>query len=241
VLTTTDLSADQMEQLEDIYDNLDIYNKPFNYKPICEALNRTKERIKKIKSLVEHDHARRWKYLRTRWKMHVAAENRVKIDIPFVMKQYESEDLILHLDVDMCVIKPLDPLFEVMLQHDFTVMYRPSRKLVWQRTWICVMGIRINGRAGFFMKQWAKELDRIPLKDKPFAYGQISCYNVYHKTLENPKVKLGNINQTWIEDGTTENQRKVDRALLLSGHNPFKGGKDVTLEKMRHKLNAKNK
>lgn len=241
VLTTTDLSADQMEQLVSIYDNLVIHNKPFNYGPICKALNRTEERIKKIKSLVEHDHARHWKYLRTRWKMHVAAENRVKIDIPFVMEQYKSEDLIVHFDVDMCIMKPLDPLFKIMSQHDFTVMYRPSRKLDWQRIWMCVMGIKTNGRASFFMKQWGYELDKIPLEDKPFAYGQTSCYNVYHKILQHQTVGLGNIHETWIADAMAENKNKINRALVLSGHNPFTGGKDVVLKKMRQRLDAKEK
>ncbi len=240
VLTTTDLSTDQMEQLTDIYSNLIIHNKPFNYGPICKALNRSEERIKKIKSLVEHDHARHWKYLRTRWKMHVAAENRVKIDIPFVMEQYKSEDLIVHFDVDMCIMKPLDLLLKMVSQYDFSVIYRPRRKLVWQKTWMCTMGIKTNNRASFFMKEWAKELDKIPLEDKPFAYGQISCYNAFHRILQHPKVRLGKIPPKWIGDGVA-GQKKTKGALVLSGHNPFTGGKDAVLKKMREKLNAEEK
>lgn len=233
VLTTTDLSTNQMGELEDIYKNLIIHNRTFDYKPICEALNLSKEEIKKLKVQVEHNHARRTKILRTKWKMHVAAENRVKIDIPFIMEKYKSEGLIAHFDVDMYIRKPLDNLFRLMEKHDFTVMYRPRFNIEWRKIWICAMGIKTNVHASNFIQAWGKELDKIPLKDKPFAYGQTSCYRVYKRALENFSIKFGNIPERYIVDGKSRDHN----ALIWSGNDGVLS-KDNTLKYFREDYNA---
>lgn len=249
VFTTTDLSVDQMERLGDVYSNLIIHNKPFDYGPICKALDLSEEEIKRLKTKVEYDHAMMKSELRTKWKMHVAAENRVKIDIPFVMDRYQSEDLIVHFDADMCVMQPLDILFRRLTESDFTVMYRPQLKIKCRRVWICLMGIKTNKQGRHFMEEWGKELDKIPLKEKPFAYGQTSCYNVYMRSLEDPKIAIGTIPLSWIADGIITDQEAlakkyaVDRqlpskALVLSGHNAAVS-KTKALSRMRGKFNDK--
>jgi hypothetical protein len=228
VFTTSDLTDDQMKELKSIYNNLIIHNKKFDYKPICKALRITKKRAKQLKYEVEHENARK-ESMRPKWKMHVAAENRVKIDIPFIMKEYESEDLIAHFDIDMYFKKPLDKLFKIMRDHDFTVMYRPHLKKEWRRIWMCAMGIKTNNiNSTKFIEGWGKELDKIPLKDKPFAYGQTSCYRVYKRFLTNSSIKFGNVPESFILAGTTGREN----CLIVSG-NKSTVGKDRSLQRFK--------
>ena len=231
VFTTTDLTVGQIEKLENIYSNLVVHNKAFDYRPICKELGLSEKEVKRLKVEVEHQHAMRTKPLRTKWKMHVAAEKRVKIDIPFIMGEYESEDLIVHFDVDMYIRKPLDDLFDLMEKHDFTVMYRPHLDVEWRKVWICAMGIKINLQTSDFMKEWGKELDKIPLRDKPFGYGQTSCYRVYKELLDSSYIKFGNIPERYIVDGFSQNQN----ALIWSGNTP-RLSKDNSLRLFRERF-----
>jgi len=221
VFTTFDLTSDEMTELKRIYSNLIIHNKKFNYKEICKELNITVKQAKDLQYKVEHEHARK-NTSRPKWKMHVAAENRVKIDIPFIMKKYESEELIAHFDIDMYFKKSLDSMFKIMEENDFTIMYRPSMKKDWRKVWMCAMGIKTNNiHASNFISEWGKELDKIPLRNKPFAYGQTSCYNAYVRFLKESKIKFGNIPEKYIVagfDGTED-------ALIVSG-NKSAVGKD---------------
>lgn len=214
VMTTTDLSDNNIFELQKLYNNLDIYNESFDYKPICEELNMSKEDIKKLKYGVEHHNARQNKYLRVRWKLHVAAERRVKYTIPYILNTYESEDLIIHSDIDMYIRKPLYTLFEYLRKYDFSVTYREYMSKEWRKIWMCLMGIKPNGAGKRFFKQWAKELDKYSLRDKPFAYGQISCYRVYKRLLTNKNYNLGNIPEKYIDDKLSQ------KTYICSGNDP---------------------
>ena len=234
IFTTTDLVVDQLEQLKEIYDNLEIYNFAFDYKPICEALCLPLRKVRHLKTGVEHDQAMMADVERVKWKLYVAAEKRVKIDIPFVMNQCDTGGLIAHFDIDMYFRKPLDPIFDIIRQNDFSTICRPKIKQLWRRTFICIMGIKTNNNGHRFMRTWGKELDSIPLKDKPFGFGQTSCWTVYKKLQD--KMELGNIPEWFVTDAIKKGKKKrklVKKALIWSANNPRGGNKDQTLIKFR--------
>lgn len=94
------------------------------------------------------------------------------------------------------------------------------------------MGIKTkNNNALDFIKGWGEELDKIPLKDKPFAYGQTSCYRVYKRFLENRNINFGEIPENFILAGNNINIRKKD-ALIISGNNASIG-KDKMLKNFK--------
>lgn len=240
VFTTTDLTKKQIYELKNIYHNLSIHNYTFDYSKICKELNISEVIAKELKYQVEHKNAK-LNSMGKNWKMHVAAEKRVKQDIPFVMKYYKDENLIAHFDIDMYFKKSLSDLFYIMNQHDFTVMYRPYLNEEYRKIWICTMGIKTNNKnVDIFIREWGNELDKIPLKDKPYSYGQTSCYRVYKRFLKNKKINFGNIDANYIVTGITG---KED-AYIVSG-NSSSVGKDNSLNlfkndfKMEYSYNEK--
>lgn len=234
VFTTTDLNEEQIDTLHSLYNNLDVHNKAFDYGPICRALTIPKRKARKLQTFVEHRQTQIANPLRTKWKLHVAAEKRVKQDIPFVMNEYHDTDLICHFDIDMYFRKPIDPVLEIIKDNDFSTIYRPKLPHDWRRTFICIMGMKTNDNGHRFMRTWGKELDSIPLKDKPFGFGQTSCWLVYKKLKD--KMELGNIPEWVVTDAIKKGKKKtklVEKALIWSANNPRGGNKDETLAKFR--------
>jgi hypothetical protein len=84
------------------------------------------------------------------------------------------------------------------------------------------------------MRTWGEELDSIPLKDKPFGFGQTSCWLVYEKLKD--KMELGDIPEWVVTDAIKKGKKKiklVEKALIWSANNPRGGDKDQTLAKFR--------
>jgi len=232
VFTTTDLIDDEISQLKDLYKNLIIHNYKFDYEPFCKELGITEEEAKKLKYKVEHKSAK-IDALGTKWKLYISGNKRIKTDFPFVMKKYESEDLIVHFDVDMYFKKPLDNLFNLMEKNDFTVMYRPHLKPIQSRTWICAMGIKTkNKQSKRFIEEWGKEYDTIPLKDKPNDHEQISCYKVYKRFLQEGKIKFGNIPEYYLSIG----KNGTESGHIISG-NLSAVGKDESIRRFNKDFN----
>lgn len=234
VLTTRDLTPNQIGQIKKWYGNLEIINKPLDYQKISQMSGIPIPQLKKCKREVETGIATEKMKNHVKWKQYISIEDRYRDSVMEVMKKYKNtEDYLVHFDIDMYIRKPLDDLFRIIKQNDFTITFRLKLKSEWQRVFGCLFGIKLDNKGFQFMKEWHSQIDKIPLKRKPFGYGQTSCYYAY-KALKNKGFKWGNIPESYI--ARRINNKKNQNAAIWSG-NYVVLGKNKCLELSRKDFN----
>ena len=97
VLSTRELTDDQVKSLYLLYSNLDVINEPFDINMLAKKARVNKKELLKLKRQVEKNHVNDKNKV---WKLMIAADDRVK-SILKVMKSYRNEDFLLHFDIDM--------------------------------------------------------------------------------------------------------------------------------------------
>jgi hypothetical protein len=214
VLTTRDLKEKQIEHLNKIYSNLDIINEPLDYKRLERLTGITKEEALKVKKEVEMGKTFGESKKMMMWKRFASIDDRYRNSIVEVMSKYKKEGSILHFDADMYIRKPLDDLFELVENNDFTITFR-IKEIDRRKVFGCLLGIKTNKNGFAFMNAWKKRIDEIPSTEKPRGYGQYSCYLAY-TDLKNSNIKWGNIPEKYI------GKRSEENAPVWSGNNGSK-------------------
>jgi len=230
VLTTRDLNEEQIEYLNKIYKNIDVINNPLDYERVSRMTGMSKEDIIMCKNQVEKRATRsgnaEFMARMIKWKQFASIEDRYRDSIIEVMQKYKDEDFLMHLDADMYIRKPLDDLFNLIRNNDFTITFRLKEK-PHRRVFGCLLGVGINDRGTTFMKAWRKRIDNVHFKKKPKGYGQTSCYLAF-MDLKDSGLKWGNIPEEYIGKRNEKNAPVWSGNLgskknnMESGWNDFK-------------------
>jgi len=176
VLTTRDLSLDQISELQSLYKNLDIINEKLDLHEMCRKSGIPIKKLLKFKHEIETDHI---KNQGTRiWKQFISVEDRYRNSIYQVMQLYPKAKYMLHLDIDMYIRCELVNLFSMIKKHDVCIRFRldskDNRKVLGS-----VIGFRLTQPVFEFMHRWIQHIDAIDIKSKPIGYGQTSFYLAY--------------------------------------------------------------
>lgn len=174
ILTTRDLTYNQIESLHDIYGNLLIENEELPMKRLCKEANVSYKQMMKFKRETETHHVT----MKNRvWKLLISADDRYK-SVGDVMKRNQHEDFMLHYDIDMYFRDRLDGLFKIMKENDISLRFRLKSKLN-RKILGSVLGFKVSSKSIAFMDQWAKHVDAIKPAERPLGYGQTSCYYAF--------------------------------------------------------------
>ena len=144
------------------------------------------------------------------WKQYISVEDRYRNSIVEAMKYSQGEEFMMHIDSDSYIRKSLDPLFNLIMKNDVTLIFRLDRPKLNRKIFGTLSGYKLGTKADLFMKTWIKHIDAIPLRKKPIGYGQTSCYLAY-ENLEN-SLKWGRIPKFWVKSDLNK------RSLIWSGN-----------------------
>lgn len=180
ILDTRNLNDKQQKVLSKKYKNLEIRNKPLDFKDIAKKSGMNKEIIKKYKNEVETYSSNSTNVI---WKLYISVEDRYRSCLPKVFQEYKNkEDYLLHTDIDLYFRGNMKNLFDFVRSHDISIRFRP-KAIENNRYWRCVLGnmigLKLNDNVEKFLTTWHKKIDEVPLHKKPKGYGQSSFYYAY--------------------------------------------------------------
>jgi len=181
VLSTRDLTKEQIENLITLYPNIEIRNEALDIESMSLKSNIPIEKLIKYKNEIESKCVFGPNVI---WKQFISVEDRYKKSIIDVMNDYQHEDFMLHIDIDMYVRQPLDDLFEIIRNNDISIKFRlnskDNRKVLGS-----LIGFRLEKKTLEFMNKWIYYIDKIPINEKPIGYGQTSFYYAYRDMKDN--------------------------------------------------------
>jgi hypothetical protein len=175
ILSTRDLSNDEVEFLKRIYSNLEVRNKILDLEEISLKSGVDIFKLKQYKEETEHGIASEENKI---WKQAISVEDRYRDSIVDVMQTNMDEKYLIHFDIDLLFRKPLNQLFEIISTNDITIRFRLQKKIARK---VCggLIGFKLDDKIFHFMHRWKKYIDEIPLNLKPLGYGQTSFYYAY--------------------------------------------------------------
>lgn len=234
ILSPRNLSKDRINKLKKMYKGVEIINKNLNYEKLAKRgkiplniLMRYKEETEKIKINVNNKI----------WKLLISAEDRIK-EIREVARSLNHGDLMLNLDIDSYIRKPIDPWIPIIAQNDFTTIFRiekqikkfghvkrPNHAMV-----ACFQGYNINDKSLNLLDRWIHYIDKVSPPDRPKGFGQSTLYSAYIELKD--ELKWGDIPKD------TFSLTASSGDFILWGAN--KGSKTENLKKCRRDF-EKNK
>ena len=191
ILSTRNLPGENVEKLESLYENLIVQNSNFNMHEMAKKAQMPVRKLVQLKKQVEEKHVTEKNKV---WKLMIAADDRVK-SVLDVIKEYRTQDYMLHFDIDMYFRNDLKDLIAFMRKHDISIRLRLQSKLN-RKTMIGIQGYKINKTTIAFLKKWISYVESIPPHRRPLGYGQSACYYAYRDFKS--KVTWGSIPRKFI-------------------------------------------
>ena len=99
VLTTRDLTDNQIENLHSLYPNLEVKNRPLNIKKIASRARMSVDHILKIKNHIENNAVTNSTFI---WKQAISVEDRYRSSILEVMEVTQMKT-ILFISILICI------------------------------------------------------------------------------------------------------------------------------------------
>jgi hypothetical protein len=207
LLSTRNLSKAQIDELHRCYKRLFIFNAEIDMVWLSKETGIDIKTLLKYKWQVENIYV---KPESTIWKQFISVEDRYK---NAVYEAYNmAPNFLIHMDVDSLINRPLDPLFDIVKDHDVSAIFRLGHHLDRMKVFGCLMGFRVGQPAYTFLETWRKNIDAISLVRKPRGYGQTSFYHTYQE-LKGSGISWGRIPRSFVQPGAASN------ALILQGNN----------------------
>lgn len=225
VVTTRNLSDDQIAEVKSMYKHITVLNKPINMKQVSKRAKKDIETLKKYKHEIEFVHVKNKGNVV--WKQYISVEDRYRNSIVEAMKYAGNEKYMMHIDADSYIRKSLDPLFDLIKENDITLIFRLERPKQNRKIFGTLSGYRLGPKSDLFMKHWIKHIDAIPLHKKPLGYGQTSCFYAY-QDLKDSDIKWGTIPKMWVKSNLSE------KSLIWSGNHAR--GKTETVKIFKREL-----
>lgn len=199
VLSTRELSNDQIKELEDIYPGVVIENKMLNWQKLEDISKLPVYILKKLKKQVENRYVNPKNKI---WKLMIAAEDRPKALFDVMVREGDGVP-ILHFDIDTLFRAPVDHIFKTIEKNDLCLLLRPNIKPLKARITISTIGIMKNYNTMEFFSKWFDHLARVPPIQRPIGFGQTSCWYAFE---EMPHLKVHKFDSRWGYPGKHNNK-----------------------------------
>jgi hypothetical protein len=172
-IDSRDLSDDQIELLKRIYGNIEVHNRPFDWKALSTDTGVSIETIHEWRRGIERGEVTEKNYL---FKIAISVNERYR-SMQQVVQEVRAQgyELLLHSDADIYIRKSLGSLFEIMRDHDFSLFIRPNRP---HRLAVVggFLGFNLNDRTSEFMQCWMDQIDAVPFTDRWIGFGQSALW-----------------------------------------------------------------
>ena len=201
LLSTRDLSLDQMRELEDIYPNLNVENKYLPMKHMAKRAKVSVEQLKEYKREVENRHVTNNNKV---WKLMIAAEDRPRSLYELLLRGEGVQTPILHFDIDTLFRKNIWPIVTDALTYDCCLLLREGHNTTKAKLTISTMTWRRNERTLKFFDRWMHWLDEVPPPHRPIGYGQLSAWYAFQECRYELKYKK--LGPAWGYPGRASNK-----------------------------------
>ena len=184
ILSSRNLDKGRQKILLNSYrGDIEIRNKNLNYKDMAKRAGVKLDTLMQYKTETESVKINSYNWV---WKLMVSAEDRIR-EIREVANSLHEGDLMLNLDVDSYIRKPLDPWFDIIAENDFTSIIKYEKQLerlgyIKKKAYViicCIQGYNIGEKALHFLDRWMFYIDRVSPKYRPRGFGQITCYEAF--------------------------------------------------------------
>lgn len=209
IVSTRNLNPKQIKEIENMYKNITVLNERIPMKKISRLTRKDIPTLKRYKHEIEYEHINGKGNVV--WKQYISVEDRYRNSIVEAMKYCGDEKYMMHIDSDSYVRKSLDPIFNVIMENDVTLIFRLDRPKMNRKIFGSLSGYKLGAKANLFMKAWIEHIDALPLSKKPIGYGQTSCYYAY-RDLKNSDIKWGTIPKMWVKSNLNP------KSLIWSGN-----------------------
>lgn len=226
VVTTRDLSEIQITELKTIYSNIIILNKKINMKRISKLAKKDVKTLLKYKRDTELGRLSKKNIV---WKQYISVEDRYRDSILEAIQYAEGEKFMMHIDADSYIEKNLEPIFDVIMKNDISLLFRLHKAQLNRKIFGCLSGYKLGEKTFEFLECWKKYIDKIPLYNKPVGYGQKTCYLAYKELQRN--IEWGHIPAKWVS-------KKLKAETLIWVGNQGKG-KQKTIKIFENELRSK--
>lgn len=227
ILSSRNLDDKRISKLEKIYKGVEIINKYLNYEKLAKRGNVPLSTLMKFKKETETVKINKKNKV---WKLLISAEDRIK-EIREVARSLNHGDLMLNLDIDSYIRKPLDPWIDIISQNDFTTIWRIEKQIrkhgyvkKHNRAMVaCFQGYNINEKSLKLLNRWVHYIDRISPPKRLAGFGQTTLYEAYLELKD--ELKWGDIPKD-----SFSLTASIDRCILWGAN---KGSKTENLERCR--------
>lgn len=183
ILSSRNLDQKRQNTLKTLYGNLELRNKNLNYQKLASRAGINIDQLMRFKNETERVKINKNNWV---WKLMISAEDRIR-EIREVAKSLNKGDLMLNLDVDSYVRKPLNPWFKIISENDFSSIIRYDRQMkkfgyIKKKAYViicCIQGYNINEESLNFLDRWMFYIERISPKYRARGFGQITCYEAF--------------------------------------------------------------
>jgi len=124
ILSSRNLPKQKQDQLR-LYKNIEVINKNLDYSDLAKRAGIKLNTLMQYKSETEKIKINSYNWV---WKLMISAEDRIR-EIRRVANTLNEGDLMLNLDVDSYVRKPLAPWFDLISQNDFSSIIKYEKQL----------------------------------------------------------------------------------------------------------------
>lgn len=200
ILSTRELSEEQIEELVALYPNMEVHNGFFKYEEMAKAAGVSVEQLKEYKREVESKHVTRRNKV---WKLMVAAEDRPASLGELLFLEDGVNVPIAHFDIDTLFRKDITPIIQDAYDYDCCLLLRLSHPNVKARITISTMTWKANEATFELFSKWMHYLEIVPPRERPIGYGQTSLWLAYRDMVDNVKCKK--LSKDWGYPGKTSN------------------------------------
>lgn len=199
ILTTRELTEKRIDELLDIYPNMEVHNGSFLYEDMAKAADISVSTLKAYKKEVESKHVTRKNKV---WKLMVAAEDRPLSLYDLLFDQQVSVPIV-HFDIDTLFRKDISPIIEEAHNHDCCLLLRLDHPNVKARITISTMTWKANQVNFDLFNRWIYYLNAVPPIQRPIGYGQTSLWLAYKDI--GSKVDCHKLSNNWGYPGKHSN------------------------------------
>lgn len=184
ILSSRNLDKSRRQQLINSYNGeIIVINKNLDYKALAKRADINVDKLMQFKSETEQVKINKDNWV---WKLMISAEDRIR-EIREVANSLNEGDLMLNLDIDSYIRKPLDFWFDIMAENDFSSIIKYDKQIarlgyIKKKAYViicCIQGYNINEKSLKFLDRWMFYIDRVSPKYRPRGFGQITCYEAF--------------------------------------------------------------
>jgi hypothetical protein len=218
------LKDSQANILKKIHSGLDLRNHQKDYRQAAREEGIDPEKFELWKDEVTAGKATEESYL---FKVYISVNQRYR-NMQSVIQEAKKDGYkyLIHSDVDIYFRKSLDGLLQILNENDFAAYFR-NREKCSQKILGAFLAFNLQKNAGVFVKEWMKQIDAVPYRQRWRGFGQ----SVLWYASENTK------NMTSIADLSNYNQAPVYSQMydgfadFWLGSNSISSRKHIPLKK----------